>query len=150
MIAFPVNNHPATVFGLIGGVLLFCSAAVAANPLTPIEIVKLFDTVYGGPEMDEIADYTTSGFRDNRPKAVWIVDPWRTMQKLKYEKLGSSIVLSKVKEDRAVVVLEVEINAKAGGVTRKEIFSLVKEDGKWLIDELFVTDEDIDGDKIQI
>jgi len=37
-----------------------------AQPETPIEVVELFNDLYGGPLMDEIADLTTPKFRDNK------------------------------------------------------------------------------------
>ena len=45
-----------------------------AQEKSPIAVVRLFDKTYGGPRMDEIADYTTPGFRDNKPKSVSAVE----------------------------------------------------------------------------
>ena len=115
-----------------------------------LEVVKLFDKCYGGPLMDEIADYTTPSFRNNKPKSVWVVDTWKTLKDIQYERLNSSVIESKVKGDKAIVVVEAKIKAVAGEVTQKEIYYLVKEGERWLIDELAVTDEEIDPEKLRL
>ena len=100
--------------------------------------------------MDEIADYTTPSFRNNKPKSVWVVDTWKTLKDIQYERLNSSVIESKVKGDKAIVVVEAKIKAVAGEVTQKEIYYLVKEGERWLIDELAVTDEEIDPEKLRL
>jgi hypothetical protein len=117
---------------------------------TPLEVVELFHKCYGNPCMDEIADYTTPRFRDNKPKSVWVVDTWKTLNTMKYEKINSSVLDSKVKADKAVVIVNVKITTVGGDASQKEIFYLVKEGEMWLIDELVVTDEEIDVDKIEL
>ena len=121
-----------------------------AQEKSPIEVVKLFDKAYGSPFMDEIANYTTPKFRDNKPKSVWVVDTWKTLKKIKYEKLNSSVIDTKVKGDRAVVITEGKIKTVVGETAQKEIFYLVKEGQRWLINRLIVTDEEIDLNKIQL
>ena len=121
-----------------------------AQEKSPIEVVKLFDKAYGSPSMDEIANYTTSKFRDNRPKSVWVVDTWKTLKKIKYEKLNSSVIDTKVKGDRAVVVTEAKIKTVVGETSQKDIFYLIKQGERWLIDKLIVTDEEIDINKITL
>ena len=121
-----------------------------AQEKSPIEVVKLFDKAYGSPFMDEIANYTTPKFRDNRPKSVWVVDTWKTLKEIKYEKLNSSVIDTKIKADKAIVATEGKIKTVVGETTQKEIFYLVKKGGRWLIDQLIVTDEEIDINKIQL
>ena len=94
--------------------------------------------------MDELADLTTIKFRDNKPKAVWIVDTWKTLKKIKYERLNSNVINSKVTENKAVFVIDAKIRTVGGDVNHKEIYYLVKEGEGWFIDELIVTDEEID------
>jgi len=100
--------------------------------------------------MDEIAVYTTPKFRDNKPKSVWVVDTWKTLRKLKFQRLSCFVIHTKVKGDKAVVVTETKIKTVAGETTQKDIFYLIKQGEKWLIDELIVTDEEIDLDKIKL
>jgi hypothetical protein len=122
-----------------------------AQPKPPLEVVRLFEKHYSGPLMDEIADLTTPRFRDNKPKAVWIVETWKTLNKIKYEKLNSSVIDSKVEGDKAIVVLKAKITtAGSGEVSHKEVYYLVKEGGTWLIDDLIVTDEEIDLEKMEL
>ena len=121
-----------------------------AQPKSPVEVVEFFNKAYGTHQMDEIADHTTPKFRDNKPKAVWIVDTWKTLSKLKYKRLNSSLIDSKVKADKAVVVIKGKIRTLAGDVTQKEVFYLIKPGDTWLIDELIVTDEEIDLEKMKL
>ena len=100
--------------------------------------------------MDEIADYTTPKFRDNKPKSVWVVDTWKTLKEIKYEKLNSSVIDTKVKDNKAIVVTETKIKTVVGETTQKDIFYLIKQGERWLIDELIVTDEEIDLNKVQL
>ena len=100
--------------------------------------------------MDEIAEYTTSSFRDNKPKSVWVVDIWKTLKEIQYERLNSSVIGSQVKGDKALVVIDSKIKTAAGEVAQKEIYYLIKEGERWLIDGLVVTDEEIDPDKLRL
>ena len=76
-----------------------------AQPKLPLEVVQLFDKAYGGPLMDEIADYTTPQFRDNKPKSVWVVETWKTLKDIQYERVNSSVISSQVKDDKAIVIM---------------------------------------------
>ena len=100
--------------------------------------------------MDEIADYTAPKFRDNKPKSVWVVDTWKTLREIKFQRLNCSVISTKVKGDKAIVVTEAKIKTVVGETAQKEIYYLVKEGERWLIDELIVTDEEIDLNKIQL
>ena len=121
-----------------------------AQHKSPVEVVELFDKHYGGPLMDEIAAYTTSQFRENKPKSVWVVDTWKTLQEIQYERLNSSVIHSKIKDNKAIVIVEAKIKAVAGEVTQREVYYLVKVRETWLIDELVVTDEEIDPEKLRL
>ncbi len=56
-------------------VCLLCGFEVSnAQDKSPVDVVNLFDSHYGGPDMDVIAGYTTAKFRLSRPKSVWVVD----------------------------------------------------------------------------
>jgi hypothetical protein len=131
-------------------VILFIVTIGYAQPRTPLEIVELFHKCYGNPCMDEVSDYTTPRFRDNKPKSVWVADTWKALHKMNYKKLNSALLDSKVKGDKAVVIVNVKISTVGGDASQKEIFYLVREGEKWLIDELVVTDEKVDVNKIQL
>ena len=113
--------------------LLFNLSICYAQSKSPIEVVKLFDKCYGAPCMDEIADYTTPKFRDNKPKSVWVVDTWKTLREIKFQRLNCSVIDTKVKDDKAIVVSETKIKTVVGETAQKEIFYLVKEGERWLM-----------------
>ena len=123
---------------------LMLTAIAIAQGQTPSDIVNVFVNTYGGPYMDELANFTTPNFRDNKPKSVWVVDTWKSLKQIKYRKIRSTVIASKVKGNKAVVMVDATIVTKAVKTNQKELFFLIKEDGKWLINDLVVTDEDID------
>jgi len=110
------------IISFLATFFLFNLSICQAQHELPLEVVKLFDKVYGGPLMDEIAEHTTAKFRDNKPKSVWIVDTWKTLRQIKYQRLNSSVIVYKVKGGRAVVVAEARIKTVAGEAVQKEIF----------------------------
>jgi hypothetical protein len=133
--------------------ILFLFAAPAlcqGQQDSPIAVVELFSASYGGPGMDEIADYTTGRFRDNRPKSVWIADTWKALHDIKYRRLYGSVIDSKVKDNKAAVILDAKIGTSIGETEQKEIYHLIKEGQTWLIDQLQVTDEDISVEKMRL
>ncbi len=66
-----------------------------AQSKSPLEVLKLFDKAHSGPLMDEIADYTTPGFRDNKPKSVWFVEA--DASGLDFHKHPQSYVIERLK-----------------------------------------------------
>ena len=147
------NRGMIKLFGVISlliALLLINLKICYAQHKSPLEVVKLFDKAYGGPCMDEIADYTTPKFRDNKPKSVWVVDTWKTLRKIKFQKLNCSVVHTKIKGDKAVVITEAKIKTVVGETTQKEIYYLIRQGERWLIDELIITDEEIDPNKVQL
>jgi hypothetical protein len=137
---------PLLIIAFLFSTLSICHA----QPKSPLEVVNLFDKCYGGPRMDEIADYTTPEFRDNKPKSVWVVVTWKTLKDIGFERLNSSVVEQKVKDDKPIVIIDAKIRTAAGEVTQKEIYYLVRQGERWLIDELIVTDEEIDLEKLHL
>lgn len=113
-------------------------------------IVALFDKTYGTPEMSDIAPHTTVKFRDNKPKELWVIDTWSVLEGIKYKRLSSKVIDSIIKGDKAVVILQTEIYTVGGRANQKEVFYLIKEEGIWKIDELVVTDEEVEARKEEI
>ena len=60
------------------------------------------------------------------------------------------MITSKVKDDRAVVIVEAKIKAAAVEATQRQIYYLVRVREQWLIDELIVTDEEADLNTIKL
>ena len=72
--------------------VLFQGNTAHAQPKTPIEVIKIFIAGYGTPRMDEAADVTTAKFRDDKPKSVWVVETWETLNAIKYAHKSSKVV----------------------------------------------------------
>jgi len=113
-------------------------------------IVVLFDKTYGTAEMSDIAPHTTGKFRDNKPKELWVIDTWEALTRIKYKRLSSNVIDSIIKGDKAVVILQSEIYTVGGEANQKEVFYLMKKEGIWKIDELVVTDEEVEARKEKI
>ena len=131
-------------------VYLLCGFEVSnAQDKSAIDVVNLFGSHYGGPDMDAIAGYTTAKFRLNRPKSVWVVDVWRALKKMKYKRVGSTVVDSKFNDNKkAVILVETKIKIDEKETTQKEIYYLIQAGKKWLIDDLVVVDGQVDLEKI--
>jgi hypothetical protein len=131
-------------------VYLLCGFEVSnAQDKSAVDVVNLFNSQYGGPDMDAIAGYTTAKFRLNRPKSVWVVDIWRVLKKMKYKRVGRAVVDSKFNDNKkAVILVEAKIKINEKETTQKEVYYLTREAEKWLIDDLVVVDGDIDLEKI--
>ena len=131
-------------------VSLLCGFEVSnAQDKSAVDVVNLFGSHYGGPDMDVIAGYTTAKFRLNRPPSVWVVDVWRVLKKMKYKRLNSTVIDSRVNNDRkAVVIIEAKIEIANKETTQKEIYYLIQKGEKWFIDDLVVADGEIDLEKV--
>jgi hypothetical protein len=116
----------------------------------PIEVVNLFFETYGTSRMDEIGPYTTAKFRGNKPMSVWVVETWNALKQMEYERLKFEVLDSKITDKNALVAVQSKIKAVAGEADQKEIYSLILENNRWLIDDLVVTDEEIDLEKMKI
>ena len=136
-------SHPQKHLLLL--IFFFCAGhgIAAGGQESPAQVVNAFCAQYGGPHMDAIAGRTTARFRDNRPRSVWVLDTWRTLHQLAYERLDATISGVKTDGDKAAVVLTATIGTHAGRTTHKEIYYLIKKSEAWLIDELEIIDEDV-------
>jgi len=131
-------------------VYLLCSfEASNAQDKSPVGVVNLFDRHYGGPDMDVISGNTTASFRANRPKSVWVVDVWRALKKMKYKILNSTVIDSRVNNDRkAVDIVKAKIEIANKETTHKEIYYLIQKGEIWFINDLVVANGKIDLEKI--
>lgn len=109
-----------------------------------MDVINRFDKHYGGPRMDEITDLTTARFRENRPGAVWVSQIWKALNELEYKRLSSVVSESEIEQDRARVILQSEVQTKAGKTKQTEIFQLIRKEGSWLIDKLVVAEDKTD------
>ena len=136
-------SHAQTYLLLL--IFFFCAGLGVAGggQESPAQVVNEFCARYGGPDMDTIAGRTTARFRDNRPESVWVLETWRTLHQLAYERLDETVSGVKTDGDKAAVVLTATIGTQAGRSTHKEIYYLIKKSEAWLIDELEIIDEDV-------
>ncbi len=128
-------------------IILFISVTVCqARQVSPVDVVTAFSADYGSARMDEAAGLTTDNFRAKKPKAVWVVETWTALRALQYRRISGSIVDSKSNDDRAAVIVDAKITTAAGETSQKEVYLLIKEGHDWFIDELQVTQEEIEID----
>jgi len=114
----------------------------------PTKIVERFCSHYGGSDMEKIAGLTSRKFRDEKPEPVWIVDTWKVLNKLRYKRIESSVIDSIVDGDRATITVKAAITTREGEITQKETYRLRKIQKSWLIDELEVSAEDVESEKV--
>jgi hypothetical protein len=100
--------------------------------------------------MDELMDLTTAQFRQERPKTVWLIEAWDALKKIKYEKVEHEVVKSRILKDRAKIACKTRIKTQSADAQQVEIFSLIKANDIWLIDDLDVVNEVLDLDKLEI
>ena len=68
---------------------------------------------------------------------------------MKYKRLNSTVIDSRVKNDRkAVVIIEAKIEIANKETTKKEIYYLIQKGEKWFVDDLVVADGEIDLEKV--
>ena len=125
---------------------LIIPVASHAQDRSPAEIVQLFNTCYGTARMDEVADFTTANFRNNKPKSVWIAETWKVLRQIAYKRKKGSVIGSKIAQKRAAVAIQAKFETVAGKTEQKEIFYLIKVGKDWFIDELKVAEEKIELD----
>lgn len=106
---------------------------------TVIEWTKVY-----GIDLDRAADLTTIGFRDGRPKQVWAREIWETIEPIKYRHLGGTVIKEVIEREEALVILQSEIDTIVGGAKQKEFYRMKKIDGKWLIDDIKVKEEELE------
>lgn len=134
--------------------IAFVSAVYAqespVEALTPTETVKLFEACYGTAEMDTCAEIVTVGFRNNKPKSVWVYDTWKALNKAQYRKESSEVLRQKIDGDTAYVILQTRIDTAGGFADQKEMYTLLKVDGVWLIHDLRIGDEFLEEEQQQL
>ena len=148
-------NHIPKSRSLIHAVLtvsvIACAHSISQqSSLSPFEVVQKFHECYGTPCMDELMDLTTAQFRQERPKTVWLIEAWDALKKIKYEKVEHEVVKSKILKDRAKIACKTRIKTQSADAQQVEIFSLIKANDIWLIDDLDVVNEVLDLDKLEI
>ena len=112
--------------------------------------VLLFAETYGTGRMDEAAFITTMNFRDGLPASVWVAKTWPILKAYEYEKINTEILSTEIEGDKAIVIVQAKINTAGGNAVQKEIYYLIRFQGKWLVDDLQVMEEDVEATEIEI
>ncbi|MDM8552686.1 hypothetical protein QUF72_21575 [Desulfobacterales bacterium HSG2] len=98
--------------------------------------------------MDSITELTTANFRDGRPGSVWVVETWESLNKIKFKRVSSELQTCRITHGKAVIILQTRISTLVGYADQRDVYFLVRENGLWKIDDLKVTDEEVDVKKL--
>ena len=72
------------------------------------------------------------------------------LRDIEYERKSAEIISQKVKDDKAIVVIQSKITSVGGEADQKEVYILVRTKNTWLINELIVTDEEVSEIEMEI
>ena len=122
--------------------LLLSFTPLYAQEHSPQDIVKEWIKVYG-VDQDNAAELTSIRLRRGVTKKAWAEDRYRKLRDIGYKHLGGRVLGEKIRDDglEAMVVLRARIDSVVGISEQTEVYILVLEEGKWLIDEVSVRDE---------
>lgn len=127
-----------------------CIPSLGAQDSAILEPVRIFDKYYGTSAMDRVAEVVTSEFRAGKPGSTWVSETWKLLDEIEYQRLASQIKNKAVEGDRALVRVHVTIETVAGRTEQDEIYHLVRDGGRWLIDDLQVHNEDVEAEKKEL
>ena len=151
-----LNIYRTQIIALVFLSTSFLFTGCQKNPLsiesrehTPSEVVMEWIKVYG-VDMYKASELTTLNFRDGKAKQAWAAEYYRLLQSAKYKHLGGEIIEEKIQGDKAVVVLQAKIDTIAGSAKQKEFYLMKRINGQWLIDDIIVKEEEVEGLKEEI
>jgi hypothetical protein len=124
------------------------AAFVPSLHITPRGVITAWTRLYG-QDTAKAALLTTERFRGGEPPQPWAKRVQQALEEISYRHLGGMIESETVRGDSAVVVLKASIVAVDGISTQREIYTLARVGGRWLIDELKVEDEVVPGGKLR-
>jgi hypothetical protein len=151
-----LNIHKTQLITLVFLSASLLLAACQKNPVliesheqTPSEVVMEWIKVYG-VDMDKASELTTLNFRDGKTKEIWASEYYKLLKSAKYKHLGGKVIEEKIEGDRAVVVLQAEIDTIAGSAKQKEFYLMRRINGQWLIDDIIVKEEEVEELKEEV
>ena len=109
--------------------------------LAPSQVVRLWIRFYGQQDTLPAAGFTTAGFRKGEPPAVWAAKAHAVLHCVDYQHLGGEIMSATLSETTATIILAATIHTRRGTTTQTETYHLRRQDGRWLIDQLEITDQ---------
>ena len=125
-------------------VLLFARASFAAEALTPEETLKRYLTAVQAADFDKAYDLVSKGMKTERrtgqvrSKEVWVKESQYVMQFSEAKIFDFQIFPGKVEGETAKVPNILSSQDKflnQLGVEEHELYTLVKEDGAWKVDQ---------------
>ncbi len=125
---------------LIAFLLCFLVSSFADEHKSPSEVINLWTEVYG-VEQGEAAELTTENLRNGKSKKEWIEYSYNALKQIGYKHLVGFIIGEEINGDKATVIMNSQVVTIVGSSWRKETYYLKQIDGKWLIDEIKVSDE---------
>jgi hypothetical protein len=144
------NIHKTQLIALVFLSASFLFIGCQKNPVliesheqTPSEVVTDWIKVYG-VDMDKASELTTLEFREGKAKQVWASEYYKALKSAKYKHLGGKVIEEKIEGDKAVVVLQAEIDTVAGSAKQKEFYLMRRINGEWLIDDIIVKEEEVE------
>ena len=112
------------------------SVYAQTSSLTPVEVVKLWLTVYPD-NLDRAANMTTLNFRQGIPRQDWISAQEPILNGLRMKYGQGQVLYEDIQGNEARVILRVPISSWMGSAIKEELYSLVKgEEGLWFIDRV--------------
>ena len=137
------------VRGVVAVAVLVCAAGlVRAAELGPEETVKSYLTALKAGKFDEAYDYISKSLARNKTKEEWVKEQQWVMQMSEAKIFEFKTYPSKVEGEKAFVPNVLSSQDKflnQLGVTEQELYTLIREDGKWKITQQQIVErEDLD------
>jgi len=120
------------------------------NQKTPREIVQIFMSAYGTPQISQLANYTTPYFRNYKPKELWVIETWEILSQLGYRHVVGTILDEKIKDNTAIIITSSSIETLAGETLQQEIYFFIKTSEGWKLDELLIEEETVETNKCNL
>ncbi len=113
--------------------------AFASNN-SPEDVVKLWNQTYG-IHQDKAAEITTLSFREGKEKKQWAQETYRMLKEIEFRYLKNNIIKKQIDNNSAIFTLQSLITTIAGKTLQKEYYYLIKDNEKWLINDIAVGEE---------
>lgn len=107
---------------------------------SPERVVKEWAKVYG-VDMNKAAEFTTENFREGKPKNVWASEIAQKLKEIDYKPIEGKVAKHVFRESEyALVNFRRVISTRDGTFHKMESYKLKNVNGRWLIDEVEITD----------
>ena len=120
--------------------LLFITPPLFAETNTPLSVVKVWNQTYGRHQ-DKANEITTLKFREGKQKKQWADETYRMLKEIEFRYLENNVIKKQIENNSAIFILQSLISTIAGKTLQKEYYYLIKENEKWLINDIAVGDE---------